>query len=202
MKFIASIFPKEKGSILDIGCYHGLLGRFMTQRGYTYSGIDIDPELLKKTKSFGLEAKHCDLDREDIPYQGTYKYITFFDVLEHLHDPEAVLNKIKKKMNKESMLLISLPNDFHLLNRIRFMLGKPIYPDSFWSHTHLHTFTRNEAISFLKKQGFKILKTYELPGTAPTFLTFNQRRDLANISKGLMSRGTLYFLKLKSVPPI
>ncbi len=197
MAFIAKIFPKEKGKILDIGCYKGELG--LNLPGYGYYGLDINKESIEEGKKKGLKMIYCDIDKEDMPFKENFNYIVALDVLEHLHNPTKVLNEFKRKLEDDGFLIISLPNDFHILNRIRFVFGKAIYPDPFWEHTHLHLFTKKQAKEFLKTNNIKIIKTYELPGTFPPLLSFKIKQVLARFLPCLFSRGTLFFLKIDSV---
>ncbi len=197
MYFISKIFPKESGQVLDIGCHSGELGILLENKGHIYSGVDIDNKLLEEAKNKDLNVDYCDLDYTDIPFKIKFDYVTILDVLEHLHDPEKILRKIKQNLNENAKILISLPNDFHLLNRIRFLLGFPIYPDPFWAHTHLHTFTKRQAREFLNKNNLEIIKRYEIPGTFPSFLSFRTKRSLANILPTFFSRSTLYITKEK-----
>ena len=197
MNFVSRIFPREKGSVLDIGCHTGELGFFLNEKGYSYYGIDIDEKLIKKAKERRLNVRYCDIDHNKIPFNKKFDYVTILDLLEHIHDPEIVINEIKSHLNQSAKIIISLPNDFHFLNRIRFLLGHPIYPDPFWAHTHLHTFTKKQAKAFLKEQSLEILAEYEIPGTFPWFLSFNKKRILSIIFPAFFSRSTIYICKLK-----
>ena len=197
MNFVSKVFPEKKGKVLDIGCYVGELGVLLKSRLYDYYGVDIDKTALEQASSKGLKVKFCDLDKQDIPFKMKFDYVVLLDVLEHLHDPEKILKKVKKVLNKNGKLIVSLPNDFHFLNRIRFLLGKKIYPRPFSPHTHLHTFTIKQGSEFLKKNKLKIIQKFYLPGTFPEFLNFDVKRKIAGILPGLFSRSILYITEVK-----
>lgn len=144
MRFISRIFPREPGIVLDIGCHTGELGLFLRNKAVSYYGIDIDKNLIKVAKEKRLNVKYCDLDCNEIPFRKKFDYIILLDIIEHLHNPKLAIKKIKSHSKVNTKFLISLPNDFHILNKVRFLFGLPIYPDPFWEHTHLHTFTKKD----------------------------------------------------------
>ena len=193
MAFIAQIFPKEKGKILDVGCYKAELA--LNLQDYDYTGLEIDKEAIEYIKNKGIKAVYCDMDKEELPFNEDFDYIVALDVLEHLHNPTKALNDFKKILKEDGLLMVSLPNDFNILNRIRFFLGKAIYHDPFWEHTHLHTFTKKQAKNFLNENNLNIIKKYELPGTFPSFLSFKIKRKIAKLIPSLFSAGTLFLLK-------
>lgn len=197
MRFVSNVFPNVKGSVLDVGCYTGGLGQILKPRGYLYFGIDIDEQVLRKAKERKLNVAYCDLDKGNIPFKRKFDYIVILDVLEHLQNPRQVIRKLQKNMAENSFLIAALPNDYHVLNRIRFLLGKPLQRDPFWEHGHLHIFPKEYGKRFLEELGFNIVKEYELPGSQPSFMSFGSRALFSKLSPSLFSRITLYICKKK-----
>jgi 2-polyprenyl-3-methyl-5-hydroxy-6-metoxy-1,4-benzoquinol methylase len=195
-RFVAKLLKGKSGRLLDVGCFKGELG-LNTDKNLEYFGLDVDSKPLEEArKSFASSSlATCDLDREGIPFKGTFDFIAALDVLEHTHDPAKVLAKLKSVLIPNGTLLISLPNDYHLINRLRFFFNKPIMPEPFWVHTHLHVFTMKQAEEFLKKNGLLITRRYYLPGTKPRFLPFGFRMALAKFHKSLFCRSVLYICK-------
>ena len=99
----------------------------------------------------------------------------------------------------KGIAIINLPNDYHILNKIRFLLDKKLQLDPFSNHGHLHIFPIKLGESFLKKQGFKILKKQILePPQKPKFIPRFIKEFLAELSPSNFSRGIIYYCRKKS----
>ena len=88
-------------------------------------------------------------------------------VIEHIKKPEALINKAKKILKKDGILVLSTP-DFDSAMSRRYKENYRMFHDS----THISFFTNDSMHRFLRKKGLKIKKV-----TYPFFETsyFNKK---------------------------
>ncbi len=86
-----------------------------------------------------------------LPFQDeTFDIIICNDVLEHLENPVAALENIKKALKKGGILYINTPN-------LNFFRKKVLGFADKMEH-HISLFTHQEMLELLKKVGFKVEK--------------------------------------------
>ncbi|MBU0894635.1 MAG: class I SAM-dependent methyltransferase [Nanoarchaeota archaeon] len=191
---VASLI-KPNSVVLDIGCYDGRLKKFIPS--CDYYGIDVNKECIDKLKKQRIKAKQVDLNKEEIPFKPKkFDYIFLLDILEHLVDPKKLLLKLKERLKPHSKLIITLPNDYHILNKIRFLFNKSLTENPFNPFGHLHFFPISFADSFLKEQGYEILKKEFLAPVKPLILPKGLKNILSNLFPQTFSRNILYAVKL------
>ena len=114
----------EKGQkVLDIGCGDGLLLSALAQKGVSAFGIDISEEGVKKCREKGLDVSVVDITTENLPFQdGTFDTVVMLDVLEHVYEPEVLLEEAVRVSKK--YIIISVPNFNSLPARLQILFGK------------------------------------------------------------------------------
>jgi len=191
----ASKLVKPNSSILDVGCEDGFLRNFIKPKNYV--GIDVEKENIEKLKKEGVKVYPLDLNNyKSIPIKQKFDYIFFLDVLEHVINPAKVIQDFKKLLNKDGKIIVSLPNDYHILNKLRFLLNRNISEFPFWEHGHLHTFPINEGKKFLEEQNLRIIKMKYLAPEEPRFFPPSLRKFLANLLPNNFARIVIYELSL------
>ena len=98
-----------KGKVVDIGCGDGAFLNAAKQLGWDTLGIELDPEAVTVVRASGHEVIH-----------GTYEAcatvknpvdcIICSHVLEHVHDPKALLLTLSNALRPGGIALITLPN--------------------------------------------------------------------------------------------
>lgn len=126
--------------VLDLGCRDGTLTQYFIT-GNEVLGVDIDKKLLLKAHDrFGIQTKHYDLNAPTWPFKKDYyDVVVAGEVLEHLFNLEAVVKRIRALLSDDGMFVGSVPNAFHILDRLRFILGK--VPRSYSDPTHVNMFS-------------------------------------------------------------
>ena len=142
--------------VLDVGCGTGELGRSLNGNQCNVTGWD-----LKLDRAHANREAYQLLEEHDIEKQGfgseKYDVIVFSDVLEHLNDPEKVLEKSRESLNAGGMILVSLPNVAYMDNRVGLLKGNWNYTDAgILDRTHLKFFTLLTAEQLLVSAGFRI----------------------------------------------
>lgn len=138
--------------ILDIGCRDGTLTRYFAKNNNVV-GIDIDTIALKKAQeTLNIKTEVIDLNGnwDAVAKYGPFDAITAGEILEHLYFPETVIKKCVNLLINNGVLLISVPNAFSLINRVRYFLGhKKNTPLE--DPTHINHFSATELKTILKK---------------------------------------------------
>ncbi len=148
---------------LDVGCWDGNLGeKLVSHKKCVVDGIDVNEEMLNKAKTRGYRSVYpinLNLDTLDFSsIKESYDVIIFADILEHLINPVNVLRLLSEKLNKDGMIIISLPNVAFLLNRLNLLLGKWQYKEfGTLDKTHLKFFTLKTGREMVESVGLKVL---------------------------------------------
>lgn len=143
------------GKVLDVGVGSG---EFIRNRGDTTFGYDVNPAAIAWLKQEGRWS-------EDF---GAFQAFTFWDVLEHIEDPQAYF----QAMQPGSLLFTCLPI-FDDLVRVR--VSKHYRPGE-----HLYYWTRQGFIDWMALWRFRLIEeaTFEIEAGREAIRTFAFRRDL------------------------
>ncbi len=164
-EMIFNLLPKNS-RVLDLGCWTGKLGEKLKNKKNCYvAGCDINEKALKIAQKRLNKTFLTDLDEPDTflkkSLSGKFDFIVAADVLEHLKDPNKILRTIPQFMDKNSRLMVSLPNIALWVIRLKFLLGKFEYEKTgILDETHLHFFTKKTAEKLLATNGFIIEKFF------------------------------------------
>jgi len=150
LKFIEKF--KRTGKILDIGCGVGLLLYVAKKRNWIEFGL----EPSKFASNFGknkLKLNIINSDKLDIFSDNFFDVIILNHVIEHIENPILILNQIYKKLEKNGILVIGVPNINGLFPRLQKENWSSLRP-----HSHFYQFTPKTLKFLLKKTGFKSIK--------------------------------------------
>lgn len=145
--------------ILEVGCACGgtLLGIKNKYKQSKLYGIELNKHSAE-IASLIAEMHEADIEKDSLPYQEEYfDYVIFADVLEHMSDPWAALQNIRKHLKPEGKILMSLPNIMHFSVISKLIMGTWEYEDSgILDKTHLRFFTLNEIYKMAITTGYEI----------------------------------------------
>lgn len=158
----AKLISKSEGTLLDIGCGNGEGSLLLQSQGFTVTGTDLSEVGVVKARKKGCEAIVCDVETDNIP--GEYDVIVCLEVLEHLQFPLKVLEKLKGNLVRDGELIVSLPNEFHLLRRLQILAGKQ---DFRYDYPHLRFFDRKEAHRLIADASYVLQIEYSVPLPPP-----------------------------------
>lgn len=136
-------------SVLDIGCGQGDFLLAAKSRGWQVKGLEYSNSAIDLCVFAGLDVSAIST-LYSLPI-STYSVVTLFEVLEHLIEPDPLLNRISQILSKDGLLYITTPNARSLL---RFLEGDSFsmlrYPE------HLTLYTVLGLTMFLEAHGFKV----------------------------------------------
>lgn len=103
---IISTFSLDQKSVLDIGCSYG---EFLTHFGKGSVGISISNEEVAYGKEHGLDIRYGNIEEGALPLTREFDVIFANNIFEHLYSPHDFLNKIKKHLTHNGILILGVP---------------------------------------------------------------------------------------------
>lgn len=138
----------EHKILLDIGCGRGDQLKAFSEIGYNVSGCDFD--IASKEFCLPHEVQILDIEKEIISKENDTVDVVFSkSVIEHLHNPEQLLNESLRVLSPGGRAVIMCPSWIH-------MGWGPFYQD----HTHVTPFTLPSLRDIMIKTGFSNVKVY------------------------------------------
>jgi len=142
---------RDGARVLDVGCATGYLAAELSARRCEVVGIEPDPD------SAAQAERSCERvvvgsfesaeDRAQIP--GTFDFVIFGDVLEHLVDPWEALRASRALLSAGGAVVVSLPNVAAWPVRLGLLAGHFEYANvGLLDRTHLRFFTRRTPVSW------------------------------------------------------
>ncbi|RME03089.1 MAG: class I SAM-dependent methyltransferase, partial [Planctomycetota bacterium] len=147
--------PNQDKKILDLGCGCGVVGEYLKQKGFEVVGVELSSVAAQQARNRGL--KVIEKDVFSLEWQEKFPTILALEFLEHLPQPQNLLQKIKSWLTPNGKLIASLPNEFHLLRRLGFAAG--YFPFEGHHYPHLHLFSPHSGKKLLLEAGYSILQT-------------------------------------------
>ena len=147
-------FTNKNDSILDIGSSIGMMGNLLKNHGFSnLDAVEIN-ENARNIASKYYNTMYDDLSKVN----KKYDLLLLLDVLEHTVDHKEFFKEVISKLNKNGILLLSVPNIAHWYTRFSLLFGNFNYTEKgILDNTHLHFFTRKTIINFVNSfNGIKI----------------------------------------------
>lgn len=101
-------FARPGLRMLDIGCGDGASLLMMQAKGAVAYGTELDHNVVTPAKKLGLTIHIGDIDTAPYPDQS-FDVITLSQLLEHVADPIAFLQQVKRKLKPGGKLVITTP---------------------------------------------------------------------------------------------
>jgi SAM-dependent methyltransferase len=105
------------GRLLDVGCGHGLLLDEARSRGYQPTGLELSAAAAAYARdSLHLDVREIELEQLDDGEQ--FNVITLVDVLEHLGDPTAAVDRCRDLLSPGGLLCVVTPDPSSIVARV------------------------------------------------------------------------------------
>jgi 2-polyprenyl-3-methyl-5-hydroxy-6-metoxy-1,4-benzoquinol methylase len=171
--------PPGGGRLLDVGFGNGGFLKIASEMGWCAEGIDFDAKAVEVAQARGLNVS-CASVNELAARNESYDIITLSHVIEHVHDPVALLKDLYRLLKHDGRLWLETPN-INSLGAIRFK--------EFWRGLevprHLVLFSPSSLRTSLADAGFKQIESH-WHGMA----VFSMYAESTAIANGTMAQGT------------
>ena len=162
------------GSVLEIGCGQGAMGALIA-RDHEYLGLEPDAASFAVARSrLGNRVRQA----TDQEVEGVYDIVCAFEVLEHLEDDRAALERWHDLLRPGGLLLVSVPAHRRMYGASDRRVG------------HVRRYDHDDLRAVLSRAGFTApadLRTYMFPIGYPLHWA---RGRLARGQEGAPERGT------------
>jgi len=111
----AKVLPHLRGNLLEIGCGTSPLVHEFSASYTSYTGCDLDAELIERLSTRYPEATYevVDLDRQDLPRDWVaFDTILATAVIEHLFNLEMVMRRLADRLADGGRILLTTPTPF------------------------------------------------------------------------------------------
>jgi len=150
----------EDRRILDVGFGNGLFLAVAQKEGWRVDGIDSSRRNVDlAARKFSLKLSCSSLEDWE-PGDGIYDAVSFWDVIEHLPNPDIALQKCHKLLKPNGLVLIGLPNDKSALAFIACWLYRASFGgikkgiESIYFLEHVAYYTLEALHTLLARNGF------------------------------------------------
>ena len=111
-KGLEALVPDKKTTkILELGSGLGYLTYALTKEGYNIEGLDISSEAVAQAnKTFGDYYVCADVHKYALEKPEAYDIVILTEVIEHIEEPIAFMESIKKLLRKDGHMIVTTPN--------------------------------------------------------------------------------------------
>jgi len=184
-----TLLPGKK--ILDVGAGRGLIARMLAEGRFDVSACDVSSDSVNLLRQQGLVSFVFDLEEDEL--EQKYDAIFCMEVLQYLRYPEKTVSKLKTALNPNGMLIISVPNEFHLLRRLEILCGRTSWAGI--QTPHLRLFDRKTASALFRQCGLRAVKMIPVTLCPPGFWGEGLGRLLARWLPDWFSLSIIFYLR-------
>ncbi len=208
--------------LLDVGCGDGRFSHLLAEVAGAREvyGIDISEQGTELARRNGVKAIQLDVDNGSFPFEdGFFDAVFCGEVIEHLYDPDHLLDEVHRVLKASGLLVLSTPNMAWWVNRVALPLGFypfglnpglrhslghmrelpptergfPVFSD------HLKLFTVPALLKLLRIHGFEVRGVKgiggQIPSTIPLSRAFNAIDKMLSLRPSLSFRCVIWCLK-------
>ena len=153
IRVINRLSKKKRYRLLDIGASKKFLKRFLPKNVRYYS--------------LDYVGKHdwvFDLEKGKLPIKnGFFDIVVCLETLEHITNPEKVMEEMLRIGKKDAIFILSMPNDYNFVLRFYYLIGKKTKMHEPFrtvaEHLHIHVPRVKDIINFFSEY-IKIEEVY------------------------------------------
>jgi SAM-dependent methyltransferase len=141
------------GKLLDIGCAAGFFLSEAQGRGWTVQGVDVSSFAVKyASERFGFDVRQGSFTEMDYP-SASYDAVTMWDVIEHVPDPKAYIQRAASLLKSGGVFALATPDVESLPARLtgKRWVGYKL------SEEHVYYFSARTLSEMLVEAGFEIV---------------------------------------------
>lgn len=164
--FVARLPHDQTARILEIGCGTGATGALALCRGRAghYTGVELFEGAAAQARLLLDEVLVGDVEKLEFPWQAcAFDALILSEVLEHLVEPWAVLERLRPFVRPGAMVLASSPNISHWRVVRELIQGRFHLADQgVFDRTHMRWFTPDTFAAMFERAGYEVLRVEPL----------------------------------------
>jgi SAM-dependent methyltransferase len=115
---VLELLPERLGDVVDVGCGPGVMVEAVLERGGTFKGIDLSPEMVKESRErFGSRAgvsfQEGNIESLDLP-DAAFDQVICMAVIEYLRTPDRALAEIARVLRPGGIAIVTVPKRMHI----------------------------------------------------------------------------------------
>ncbi len=143
----------KPGKLLDVGCAAGFFLDEAKKRGWQVQGLDVSGFAVQYVKDrFGFDAQQGSLTELDYP-AGSYDLLTMWDVIEHVPDPKAYIQRAAELLRSGGVFSLATPD----VDSIPAKLTGKRWVGYKLSEEHVYYFSVHTLKQLLNEAGFEVV---------------------------------------------
>jgi SAM-dependent methyltransferase len=146
---------RPPGRALDIGCGSGFYLATLRRLGWVVDGVEISEDAARHARELNdiaVRVGSAEMILPDLP-DRSFDLVTMWHVLEHLHDPRAVLSQVARVLRPDGLLMLEVPNFAGACSRVFRSSWAPLEPPR-----HLFQFTPASLSALLGGAGLRVAR--------------------------------------------
>jgi 2-polyprenyl-3-methyl-5-hydroxy-6-metoxy-1,4-benzoquinol methylase len=158
----------KEGLLLDVGCSRGTFLVAARRAGFEVRGLDVSAEACEAART-ALACGDDVVERSSVAEsallaRGAFDAITMWDVIEHLDEPLAVLERLRSRLKPTGCLFIRTPDfasPFFVVARwLRWVTGAAVaFPlNALFHQDHNFFFGRRSLSAVLERAGLRVVR--------------------------------------------
>ncbi|MGH2870021.1 MAG: class I SAM-dependent methyltransferase [Solirubrobacteraceae bacterium] len=158
---VQALVPRGANRILDVGCASGALGAALKARqSCEVTGVELDRDYARDAAAHLDRVLVADLETFEPAAEqlGGFDCLIAADVLEHLRDPWAVLERLAGAVRPGGSVIVSVPNVRHWTT-FRALGWWGIWPrddHGVYDRSHLRWFTLADVRALMEQAGLQV----------------------------------------------
>jgi 2-polyprenyl-3-methyl-5-hydroxy-6-metoxy-1,4-benzoquinol methylase len=147
-------------NLLEVGCGAGIFLAHAAKWGWVGYGLDISPQAVQMTRQScpGATVVCAPLEKSGFSPE-TFDLIALWDVIEHVDDPEALLNQVRRLLRPGGMVVMETPDEGCASRAlVRFIHkvtgGRVSQLRAMYYEAHRWYFSRGAMSKLLRRVGF------------------------------------------------
>lgn len=173
---IKTLVPNRR-KVLDVGCGDGHISRHLASRNCEVVGIDkYQPNDTSFFSEFIIANLENGLQLDTSKYNKYFDYIIIADVIDHLKNPEKLLEDVKTYIKEDGKIIISEGNIANWYIRLSLLFGRFNYGSrGLLDKNHVHMYTKKTLLELVKNNNLKVIKKQY--AIIPYVLAFPKLKD-------------------------
>lgn len=162
---VKSCLEHKKGSsLLDIACGDGMMTAMFAQEFEHVVGVDANGTHLEKARARVPGGEFHESLVEELNIDGKFDTVTMLDLLEHVEDAVAVLQKAASFLEEDGVMIVHVPNAYAINRRLAVLMGtltecEELSPFDIQVAGHRRSYSMKTLCADIDRAGLKVVST-------------------------------------------